>query len=81
MGTFPSAEDLRVEPKPVPPLAVLTSSEAGEKHDNAIEAWGERGWLAQGRVCRFHAAQGMPLPFACPAAPKEPEPPEAGEAD
>lgn len=63
---------MRPEPKPVPPLEVLTSREAGEKHDNAVEAWGERGWLALGRLCRFHRDQGMPLPFACPPAPEAP---------
>lgn len=67
-----SAEDLRVEPKPIPPLAVLTSDEAGEKHDNAIEAWGERGWAAVARSCRFWRAQGMPLPFDCPPPPADP---------
>ncbi len=51
----------------------MTSREAGEKHDNAIEAWGDRGWRAVARLCRFHHAQGMPLPFTCPAAPAAPE--------
>jgi hypothetical protein len=66
---FPSAEDLRVEPKPKPPLEILTSQAAGEKHDNAVEAWGERGWATVGRLCRFFDAQGMELPFECPKAP------------
>lgn len=71
-GPFPPAEDLRAVPKPVPPLEVLTSREAGEKYDNAVEAWGERGWAAVARSCRFWRAQGMPLPFDCPPAPVDP---------
>lgn len=72
-GTFPSAEDLRVEAKPVPPDEVLISREAGEKHDNAVEAWGERGWLQVGRLCRFFDDQGMSLPFGCPPPPRLPD--------
>ena len=66
VGTFPPAEDLRVEAKPVPPDEVLTSRIAGEQHDNAVEAWGERGWAAVGRLCRYHQRMGMALPFECP---------------
>lgn len=74
---FPPAEDLRVKEKPVPPDDVLTSRIAGEQHDNAVEAWGEEGWAAVGRACRFWRAQKMPLPFECPPAPPErrPSPP------
>lgn len=42
------------------------------RHDNAVEAWGERGWATVGRLCRFFGAQGMPLPFECAPAPQEP---------
>jgi len=42
-ASLPRAEDLRVLPKPVPSDEVLTSRIAGEKHDNAVEAWGEAG--------------------------------------
>lgn len=72
---FPPAEDLRVKPKPVPSDDVLTSRIAGEKHDNAVEAWGEEGWATVARACRFWRAQGMPLPFACPVPPDEPDAP------
>ena len=75
---FPPAEDLRIKGKPVPPDDVLTSRVAGEKHDNAVEAWGEEGWAAVGRACRFWRDQGMPLPFECPAAPPEPRPSPPG---
>lgn len=67
---WPPAEDLRVRPKPQPPEAVLWSREAGEKHDNAIEADGDASRAQIGRLCRFFAARGMPLPFACPPAPE-----------
>lgn len=68
---YPPAEDLRVQPKPVPPDDVLTSRIAGEQHDNGVEAWGEAGWAAVARSCRFWRDQGMRLPFGCP--PPEPE--------
>lgn len=68
--TYPPAEDLRVEPKPVPPDEVLTSRIAGEKHDNAVEAWGEAGWATVGRLCRHFDRMGMPG-LDCPAP--EPE--------
>ena len=68
-GPRPSVEDLRVTPKPVPSDEVLVSREAGEKHDNAVEAWGEAGWAMVARQCRFWRDQGMTLPFTCPPPP------------
>ena len=65
---------MRVRPKPEPTEDVLTSREAGERHDNAVEADGDANRLQLGRLCRFFKAQGMPLPFDCPAAPAEPAP-------
>ena len=59
-------QDLRVEPKPIPPDDVLTSRIAGEKHDNAVEAWGEAGWAAVARLCRFFDEMGMEG-LDCPA--------------
>jgi hypothetical protein len=58
-AAFPRAEDLRVQPKPVPPDEVLTSRIAGEIHDNAVEAWGEAGWAQVARLCRFFDQMGM----------------------
>lgn len=60
MMAFPPAQDLAVEPKPVPPVEVLTSRVAGEKYDNALEAHGERGWAAVARLCRHFDRMGMP---------------------
>lgn len=64
---LPRADDLRVQPKPVPSDEVLTSRIAGEKHDNAVEAWGEAGWAQVGRLCRFFDEVGM-KELDCPAA-------------
>lgn len=74
VGTFPSAEDLRVEPKPVPPDEVLTSRVAGEMHDNAVQAHGERGWAKVGNLCRYFERQGMAIPFDCPPPPRRTDP-------
>ena len=72
-AAFPPASDLAVEPKPVPPDEVLTSQIAGEKHDNAVEAWGEAGWLQVSRLCRFFDEMGMDgLDCPPPAAPPRP---------
>ena len=60
VGTFPPAADLTVRAKPVPPDDVLTSRIAGEMHDNAVEAWGEAGWAAVARLCRYFDGLGMP---------------------
>jgi len=57
---------LRVEAKPRPGLDILESRAAGRRFENAKDAWGERGWAAVARLCRFHAALGMALPFECP---------------
>lgn len=72
-GTFPRAEDLTVQPKPVPSDDVLTSRIAGERYDNAVEAWGEDGWAQVGRLCRFFDEMGMEgLDCPPPAAPPKP---------
>lgn len=70
-ASLPPAEDLRVQPKPVPSDEVLTSSIAGELHDNAVEAWGEAGWAQVGRLCRFFDEMGM-SGLDCPA-PERPD--------
>ena len=72
-ASLPRAEDLRVQPKPVPSDDVLTSRIAGEKHDNAVEAWGEAGWAQVGRLCRFYREVGM-RGLDCPAPETRPKP-------
>ena len=72
-AAFPRAEVLRVQPKPVPSDDVLTSRIAGEKHDNAVEAWGEAGWAQVGRLCRFFDEMGM-KGLDCPSPAIRPRP-------
>ena len=56
---FPSAADLKVEPKPQLKPEDLASEAALDAHDISLEAWGERGWQAVGRICRWAKANGM----------------------
>lgn len=63
---FPPSADLRVEAKPRLDPSALDSEAALDAHDSAVEAWGERGWAAVGRLCRYHQRMGMTLPFECP---------------
>lgn len=72
-ASLPPAEDLRVQPKPVPSDDVLTSRIAGEQHDNAVEAWGEAGWAQVGRLCRFFDEMGMEG-LDCPPPETRPRP-------
>jgi len=74
-AAFPPAADLTVRAKPVPADDVLTSRIAGEKHDNAVEAWGEAGWAQVGRLCRLFDEMGMDG-LSCPAP--EVRPPDPG---
>lgn len=78
---FPSAEDLRVEPKPKPGVEIVTSRVAYEKHQNRIEAWGEAGWAVVARQCRFWRDMGMTLPFECPPPPATGEDPETNDGE
>lgn len=57
---FPPASDLQVAPKPQLAPADLDSEAALDRHDIAIEAWGEDGWKAVGRICRWAVANGAP---------------------
>lgn len=63
---FPPVADLVVEPKPVPPPEIVTSAQAAAEYDIAVEGWGERGWRAVGRLCRWAKEQGMSVD--CPRA-------------
>lgn len=56
---FPPSADLRVEAKPIPPDNIVTSAQAAAEYDIALEAWGERGWLAVARLCRWAIANGV----------------------
>lgn len=48
---FPNSADLASEAKPVLDPGALTSDKALNDYDAAIEAWGQRGWLAVKRIC------------------------------
>lgn len=63
---FPPHADLRAEPKPRLRPEDLASEAALDRHDIELEAWGERGWLAIARVCRWSVENGAVLPFECP---------------
>lgn len=56
---YPPSADLAVEAKPHLDPAALQSEAALDAHDIALEAWGERGWAAVARLCRFYQTMGM----------------------
>jgi hypothetical protein len=62
--SLPSAADLTVEPKPVPGPETLTSDQAAQNFNIEIDAWGERGWSAVSRLCRW--SKGMGAKIDCP---------------
>ena len=55
---LPPVADLVVEPKPQLAPEDLDSDAALDRHDIALEVWGERGWAAVGRLCRWAQANG-----------------------
>jgi hypothetical protein len=56
---YPPAADLVVEAKPRLDPAAVDSEAALIAHDIALETWGERGWQAVARICRWAKANGM----------------------
>ena len=74
-STFPSAADLAVEAKPRLEPAAVESEAALDRYEIDLELWGERGWSAVARLCRFHRAMGM-QGLNCPAP--EVRPPDPG---
>lgn len=64
---FPPPVDLTVEAKPVAGPDIVTDDHAAAAYSAVIEAWGERGWAAVGRLCRLAARNGMKV--ACPPSP------------
>ena len=64
---FPDARELQAvtEPKPKPPVDILTDPEASDRYSSALESWGDRLWSAGSRLCRFFREQGMGV--QCPA--------------
>lgn len=70
---YPSAADLEDEPKPTLDPAALESDAAMTAWDDAVEAWGERGWQQIGRLCRYFEERGQP-DLSCPPPPRRPDP-------
>ncbi|WP_374534413.1 hypothetical protein [Phenylobacterium sp.] len=66
LTAYPPSADLKVEAKPVLAPEALTSDNALAEYDAAVEAWGERGWAAVARICRWAVTNGAQLPFKCP---------------
>lgn len=64
---YPPAADLRGEPKPLLDPAAIDSEAALDQHEIGLEAWGERGWSAVARLCRWAVDLGMPDPGCAPA--------------
>lgn len=69
---FPPSAELRPEPKPLLRPEDVESETALDRHDIALERWGERGWAAVARICRWSLANGAVLPFECPPPAAEP---------
>jgi hypothetical protein len=67
--SLPPAADLAVEAKPVPSDDTVTSDQAAQAYNIEVEAWGERGWRAVARLCRW--SKGMGLAVDCPAPPPD----------
>lgn len=68
---YPPSADLVVEAKPVMSPDAVRSEVAGIAYDIAIEGWGERGWAAVARLCRWGADNGMKA-LDCPPPPELP---------
>lgn len=58
---YPPSADLQREQKPLLRPSDLGSEAALDAHDIAVEAWGERGWNAVGRLCLFFQSHSMPI--------------------
>lgn len=68
---FPSAADMRPEPRPQLGIDALNSEAALDAYEIELEAWAERGWRAVGRICRWAVANGAKLEYRCPAPPPD----------
>lgn len=63
---FPSAEDLRIAPKPRLDPALIGSEAANQRHNARLEAWGEGLALQLARICRGAQRLGR-AELDCPA--------------
>ena len=67
VAPLPPVADLTVEPKPLMPVEAITDDTAAAAYSSSVESWGDRGWAAVGRLCRWAKANGEVLD--CPALP------------
>lgn len=61
----PPVADLAVEKKPVVPVEAVSDEVVAADYDSKLESWGERGWSAVGRLCRYFKTHGTAVD--CPA--------------
>jgi len=54
-------------------VEAIASDNALAEHDAAVEAWGERGWAAVARICRWAEISGAQLSFRCAPVLSTPE--------
>lgn len=57
----------------MPTDAIVTDAKAAAQYDADVESWGERGWNAIARICRWSVANGAHLPFDCPKPAQVPQ--------
>lgn len=64
---FPSHADLQAatEPKPRPPVEIVTDPQENARYDAEVEGWGERVQAAGVRLCEWADSVGAKLPFEC----------------
>lgn len=70
---YPPIAELTVEAKPLADPAGFESEQAFIDHVIALEMWGERGWAAVARLCRWTEAMGA-KGLSCPPPPQPPRP-------
>lgn len=68
---YPPRSDVAtlVEKKPRPTAAILTDPAASDKHNSAVEAWGDRLSSAGRRLCAYFKATGMDV--ECSPSPRQ----------
>ena len=69
--SFPRAEDLQPEAKPTLDPSALTSSAALNRHNVAVEGWGERENRKISRNCQW--ARDMGMKIDCTPKPRAPD--------
>lgn len=63
----PPIADLTFERKPIMPVEAITDDRAAADYSSSVESWGDRGWAAVARLCRWAERNKLPHPD-CPRA-------------